>query len=377
VTGSGVAEATVWNALGQVAAGSSSSANWSSVYDPSGQWIGQYNSTGGYWWGEYVRLQGRVVAYNLGSGGYTVFLHKDLATTTHMATGPSGSVLQDQVFYPWGQSWQDVGTWQQQEFAGLDGEDPSTGFYGSLSRTYNPAPGRWFSPDPAGLAAADPSDPQTWNMYAYVRNNPTSMTDPSGLNPADCDPELGCPPQCDPIDPECTPAPVPIAPWGPPAQGGGGGGPISNPGLPGPSGAPGMPGVSGNAGFPSVGVPSIVCQIIPGLCTNNNTESGAPYPWWLFPPITMVVNGSAAQVPRTSGNAANEPSQQQVTHPGYATPQWCHGLGVAVAVSGGVGGVLGGAAVIPTPATPGLGLAALAMAGIVAIGGIWYADVCQ
>jgi RHS repeat-associated protein len=135
-----------------------------------------------YWWGEYVRLGGRVVAFNSQSQGITVFLHKDMQTTSHMATGPDGSVLQDQVFYPWGQSWHNLGTWYQQEFAGLDMADPTTGFYGSLSRTYNPPPGRWFSPDPAGLAAADPSDPQTWNMYAYVRNNPTTRTDPTGLD---------------------------------------------------------------------------------------------------------------------------------------------------------------------------------------------------
>jgi RHS repeat-associated protein len=74
-----------------------------------------------------------------------------------------------------------LGTWYQQEWAGLDGEDPSTGFYGSLSRAYNPPPGRWLSPDPAGLSAADPSDPQTWNAYAYAGNNPTTLTDPTGL----------------------------------------------------------------------------------------------------------------------------------------------------------------------------------------------------
>jgi RHS repeat-associated protein len=33
----------------------------------------------------------------------------------------------------------------------------------SPCRKYNPTSGRWLSPDPAGLAAADPSNPQSWN----------------------------------------------------------------------------------------------------------------------------------------------------------------------------------------------------------------------
>ncbi|HUO30004.1 MAG TPA: RHS repeat-associated core domain-containing protein [Bryobacteraceae bacterium] len=46
-------------------------------------------------------------------------------------------------------------------------------------RYFSGAPGRFQSPDP-GNAGADPSNPQTWNMYAYVGNNPLSYTDPSG-----------------------------------------------------------------------------------------------------------------------------------------------------------------------------------------------------
>ena len=41
--------------------------------------------------------------------------------------------------------------------------------------------GRWISPDPAGLAVADPGNPQSWNRYGYVVNNPLAFVDFAGL----------------------------------------------------------------------------------------------------------------------------------------------------------------------------------------------------
>lgn len=50
----------------------------------------------------------------------------------------------------------------------------------TLNRQYPSNLGRWLTPDPAGLMAVRFESRQTWNMYAYVGNNPLTLTDPSG-----------------------------------------------------------------------------------------------------------------------------------------------------------------------------------------------------
>jgi RHS repeat-associated protein len=58
----------------------------------------------------------------------------------------------------------------------------TTGLYDFLFRQHASSQGRWLVPDPAGMAAVDPTNPQTWNRYAYVSNNPLSNVDPVGLD---------------------------------------------------------------------------------------------------------------------------------------------------------------------------------------------------
>ncbi|HUO29999.1 MAG TPA: RHS repeat-associated core domain-containing protein [Bryobacteraceae bacterium] len=60
------------------------------------------------------------------------------------------------------------------------GGDPTSALDFFNVRYYSGAPGRFQSPDP-GNAGADPSNPQSWNGYAYVNNNPLSYTDPTGM----------------------------------------------------------------------------------------------------------------------------------------------------------------------------------------------------
>ena len=48
------------------------------------------------------------------------------------------------------------------------------------ARYYASSMGRFMSPDPSGLAYADPTNPQSLNLYSYVLNNPLVNTDPDG-----------------------------------------------------------------------------------------------------------------------------------------------------------------------------------------------------
>jgi hypothetical protein len=52
------------------------------------------------------------------------------------------------------------------------------------ARYYSATWGRFFSPDPG--KDWNLKQPQSWNLYAYVRNNPTKYTDPTGKYIAVC-----------------------------------------------------------------------------------------------------------------------------------------------------------------------------------------------
>jgi RHS repeat-associated protein len=64
----------------------------------------------------------------------------------------------------------------ERSFVGGDA-DPSTGLVHLGAREYDPAVGRFISPDPV----VDVSDPQQMNSYAYANNSPETYSDPDGL----------------------------------------------------------------------------------------------------------------------------------------------------------------------------------------------------
>jgi len=86
----------------------------------------------------------------------------------------------DGAYAPFGEAYAETGTIDR-SFTGQN-EDTVAGLYDFLYREQSPIQGRWISPDPGGLAVVSTSDPQTWNRYAYVANNPCSLVDPLGLD---------------------------------------------------------------------------------------------------------------------------------------------------------------------------------------------------
>jgi len=95
-------------------------------------------------------------------------------------TGLNQSVVQNLDYLPYGELNSIDSGITTHEFTG-DEHDAETDLAHTLFRQYSSSLGRWMTPDPAGLAVVDPTDPQSWNRYAYVTNDPIDLIDPLGL----------------------------------------------------------------------------------------------------------------------------------------------------------------------------------------------------
>ena len=125
---------------------------------------------------------GRAIAYyNENNVRGTYFEHPDALGTVTEWTDSSGNVaIGNQKFYPWGEAWGGQVAWfGDPNFAGMEHRN-AEGFDVTPNRQYNPAIGRGMTPDPQN-AGAKVNQPQTWDEYSYVANNPTTNADPTGL----------------------------------------------------------------------------------------------------------------------------------------------------------------------------------------------------
>src|SRR6185437_14289439 len=131
-------------------------------------------------------LEGGAVIATVNTTGTATYPLADVLGTTRQTMTSGGSLSGVDRFYAYGDELAGTSIASEYKYTGQI-RDPS-GLDHFAMRTYASSLGRWLTPDPSGLAAVDPNNPQSWNRYAYALNNPASAFDPLGLDT--CPPEI-------------------------------------------------------------------------------------------------------------------------------------------------------------------------------------------
>jgi RHS repeat-associated protein len=133
---------------------------------------------------EYVFFNGKRVARKDLPSGAVSYYFSDHLKTASVVTDSSGNMLAESDYYPWGGELQFANNdTNHYKFTGKQ-RDGETGLDYFGARYYGNWLGRFLTPDWAARATAVPyaefGDPQSLNLYSYVRNRPTLLMDPDG-----------------------------------------------------------------------------------------------------------------------------------------------------------------------------------------------------
>jgi len=126
------------------------------------------------WKRDLIYLGGRQVGEVDGGGGRSVLT--DHLGTPRIRIDPDGTVT-EQKFAPFGESLTDPAGFAK-GYTNHEQTDASGLIY-AQARFYLPMYGRFASPDPARDQNYDMT--QSWNIYSYCMNQPTMLTDPTGM----------------------------------------------------------------------------------------------------------------------------------------------------------------------------------------------------
>jgi RHS repeat-associated protein len=111
------------------------------------------------------------------------YLTNDHLGSPRITTDAIGSVISRRDFMPFGEEIPRANYGNdsvRRKFTTYE-RDNETELDFAQARMYSSKLGRFSSPDPIYLSAKQVVNPQIWNLYAYVSNNPLNSTDPTGM----------------------------------------------------------------------------------------------------------------------------------------------------------------------------------------------------
>jgi RHS repeat-associated protein len=135
---------------------------------------------------EYIFFNGERLARRDGVNGANgiSYYFSDHLKTVAVIGDSTGHIKAESDYYPWGGELQLINNDSNHfKFTGKERDSESAvDYFGA--RYYSNALGRFitadWSPRPVPVPYSDLQDPQTLNLYGYVRNNPLSKIDPDG-----------------------------------------------------------------------------------------------------------------------------------------------------------------------------------------------------
>jgi RHS repeat-associated protein len=157
------------------------------LYDLSGHEISQVTSAGVWNRGE-IYVGGRHLGtYSGGTGGTTTLTFSDWLGTERARSSPGATIACETITsLPFGDALTTTGSCgdpSPMHFTGKE-RDSESGLDDFEARYYSSQYGRFMIPDWAAKATAVPyaefGDPQSLNLYSYVRNNPPNRADADG-----------------------------------------------------------------------------------------------------------------------------------------------------------------------------------------------------
>jgi RHS repeat-associated protein len=103
---------------------------------------------------------------------------------TKVITNPQNTSFEEQTTLPFGtvlkaETGEGAAAATNRKFTTYE-RSTATGLGYAVKRSYDPPQGRFTQVDALGTGAVSPTNPQTWNLYAYCGNDPVNHTDPDG-----------------------------------------------------------------------------------------------------------------------------------------------------------------------------------------------------